>query len=164
MPSRRLLGSLFGGSLFGGLLLRLDGGLVLGGLGGSRAVWNISRDLSGISHFRSLFGAGMGSEKVGWEARHYTVNLSLSPYRLTFPGGGGDGKTFGMVFPGPGGWYSPRAAGELRERGGVAAAALETTNKAWRDLRLGEIRSQIRGQQRAPLDWRVLYETTVTGR
>ena len=38
-------------------------------------------------------------------------------------GGGGDGKTFGMVFPGPGGWYSPRAAGELRERGGVAAAA-----------------------------------------
>ena len=47
----------------------------------ARSVYEISRDLSGISHFRSLFGAGMGSKKVGWEARHYTVNLSLSPYR-----------------------------------------------------------------------------------
>ena len=46
--------------------------------------------------------------------------------------------------------------------GRSSAAALETTNKVWRDLRLGEIRSQIRGQQRAPLDWRVLYDTPVT--
>ena len=74
-------------------------------------------------------------------------------YKNTLPG-----KTFGKEH----GFGYGRNCLELQERGGVAAAALETTNKAWRDLRLGEIRSQIRGQQRAPLDWRVLYETPVT--
>ena len=38
----------------------------------ARSVYEISRDLSGISHFRRFLGGGMGSEKVGWEASLYS--------------------------------------------------------------------------------------------
>ena len=75
--------------------------------------------------------------------------------RRRLGGGGGGGKTFGKEH----GFGYGRNWLELQERGGVAAAALETTNMDGEISGLGEIRSQIRGQQRAPLDWRVLYET-----
>ena len=61
------------------------------------------------------------------------------------------------AFGGASRWCGPRTAppvgpegllGELRGRGGVAAAALETTNMDGEISGLGEIRSQIRGQQR----------------
>ena len=58
--------------------------------------------------------------------------------RRRLGGGGGGGKTFGKEH----GFGYGRNCLELQERGGVAAAALETTNMDGEISGLGEIRSQ----------------------
>ena len=70
-------------------------------------------------------------------------------------------KTFGMVFPGPGGLLvSCENVAAWRRR------QLETTKRRCSRWMIDEVKMMQdpisdRGRQRAPLDWRVLYDTPV---